>query len=187
MSEKNALVASAITRAQADLACALAELENISRTDAPSVAFATHALNNYLTVTGGAVELMLERLADHPDPQIRVWLEGVQHATHLMTHIVNQLMGAATTTETKLRFSQCDFPLLVQRLCDYYQRLAARKSIGLSFDASIDVPPVWTDAIAAASILDNLLSNAVKYSQPGKQIWVRVRGDEDGAAVRGAG
>jgi signal transduction histidine kinase len=178
---KKELVASAITRAQADLAAALCELEKISRPDAPSVAFASHALNNYLTVTGGAVELVLKRLAEHPDAQVRGWLEGVQHATNLMAHIVSQLMGASAINQARLRFEKADLSLLVQRMCDYYERLAGRKSIRLKFEASVDVPSVWTDLVAAASVLDNLLSNAVKYSQPGKQIRVLLRRDEDRA------
>jgi len=37
----------------------------------------------------------------------------------------------------------------------------------------MDIPPVWTDPVAAVAVMDNLLSNAVKYSFPGKQIWAK--------------
>jgi hypothetical protein len=53
MGEPKELVAAAIARAQVDLAEALAQLEKISAFDGRSVAFAAHALNNYLTITGG--------------------------------------------------------------------------------------------------------------------------------------
>jgi signal transduction histidine kinase len=39
------------------------------------------------------------------------------------------------------------------------------------------VPPVRTDLVVVAAALDNLVSNAIKYSQPGKQIHVRVCSD----------
>lgn len=171
----------AIARAQADLVVALSELEKIPPFDAGSVAFAAHALNNYITVTGGTVELILMHLADHPDPQLHVWLKGVQHATDMMAHTVNQLMSASVTIATKLRFEKVDLPLFVQRTCNYYQRRADQKSIRVIVESAADVPPVWTDRVAVGSVLDNLLSNAVKYSQPGKQIWVRVRGEQSGA------
>jgi two-component system, sensor histidine kinase LadS len=180
VAESKELVAAAIARAQVDLVDALAQLEKIPALDAKSVAFAAHALNNYLTITGGAVDLILKRLADHPDAQVRVWLEGVQHATELMTHTVSQLTSASVTTETKLRFEKVDLPLLVQRTCNYYQKIADRKPIRVIVDPMVDVPPVWTDRVAVASVLDNLLSNAVKYSQPGKQVWVRVWGEQGG-------
>jgi two-component system, sensor histidine kinase LadS len=180
--EQKELIAAAIVRAQVDLATALAELEKLPAVDASSVAFAAHALNNYLTITGGVVELILQRLANHPDAQLQVWLEGVQHATDLMTHTVTQLMSASVTTETRLRFEKVDLPQLVQRTCNYYQRIADRKTIRVNFDAMAAVPPVWTDRVAVASVLDNFLSNAIKYSQPGKQIWVRM-GAEQGRVV----
>jgi hypothetical protein len=39
-------------------------------------------------------------LANHPDPQIRTWLDGLQHTTNLMTHTVRQMMTASATRET---------------------------------------------------------------------------------------
>jgi len=178
--EPKELVAAAIARAQVDLVDALAQLEKVPVVEARSVAFTAHALSNYLTITGGAVELILQRLADHPDPQLRVWLEGVQHATDLMTHTVSQLLSAAVTTEAKLRFEEVDLPLLVKRICDHYQRIGDRKTIRVIVDSMVGVPPAWTDRVAVASVLDNLLSNAIKYSQPGKQVWVRVWCEQGG-------
>ena len=182
VAESTELVASAIARAQADLVVALAELEKIPAFDPGAVAFAAHALNNYLTITRGTVELTLMHLTDYPDAQVRVWLEGVEHATNLMARTVSQLMSASATIQAKLRFEKFDLPLFVQRLCSYYQRIADRKTILLVVNSAVDVPPVWTDRVAVGAVLDNLLSNAVKYSQPGKQIQVQVRGEKDWVA-----
>lgn len=180
MAEPKELVAAAIARAQLELVEALAQLERIPAFDARAVAFTAHALSNYLTITGGAVELTLHRLANHPDPQLRVWLEGVQHATDLMTDTVSQLMRGSVTSDSKLRFEKVDLPLLVQRTCNHYERIAARKTIRLIVDSTAEVPPAWTDRVAVASVLDNLLSNAVKYSQSGQQVWVRVPSEQGG-------
>src|SRR6476659_7202745 len=102
---------------------ALSELDVMSAYDPRSVAFTAHALNNYLTVTGGTVELILKRLEDHPDAQVKVWLEGLQHVTDLMTRTVGQLMNSSTNTESTFRFDKADLPVLVQRICNYYQRV----------------------------------------------------------------
>jgi signal transduction histidine kinase len=66
----------------------------------------------------------------------------------------------------------------VQRVCHYYERIASKKSIRVVTALADDLPPVWTDRVAAAVVLDNLLSNAVKFSQPGTQVEVRVQGEE---------
>jgi signal transduction histidine kinase len=180
VAEQKELIASAISRAQADLAEALSELEKMSHFGAGSMAFATHALNNYLSVTGAAVQLISRRLEDHPDAQIRVWLEGLTHATELMGQIVSQMMSVSAAAEAKLRFEKVDVPGMVQRFCDFYARTAGQKSIRLNVDSSVAVPPAWTDRVAFASVFDNLLSNAIKYSKPGTQVWIRVRGEKGG-------
>jgi signal transduction histidine kinase len=181
LADPKELVASAIAKAQSSLEVALGELEKLPAFDAGSVAYAAHALNNYLTVTGGTVELILAYLGDHADAQLRVWLEGAQHATNLMVRIVGQLMNSAAPTETLLRLEEFDLPTLVQRACSYYQRVAGRKKMRLTADDPVAVPPVWADRVQVAAVLDNLLSNAVKYSPPGKQIWVQVRGEKEWA------
>lgn len=82
MNEKEQITAT-ILRAQSELALALGELEKMPSLDPGTIAFSAHALNNYLMVTGLTAELLLLSLADHPDPQIRNWLEGLGHVTKL--------------------------------------------------------------------------------------------------------
>jgi two-component system, sensor histidine kinase and response regulator len=183
MTERKDLVASAISKAQADLEEAMSELQKLPAFDPGSVAFAAHALSNYLTVTGGALELIGLRLIDHPDPQIRAWVEGAQHATNLMTRIVNQLRDGGTTEESQIRFEKVDLPVLVHRVCSYYQRVADRKGIRVTAGSADDVPAVRTDRVQVAAVLDNLLSNAIKYSPPDKRILAEVREDEGGCVV----
>lgn len=175
MVEAKEQVTSAIARAQAELEEALAKLEKIPAFDAGSVAFTAHALNNFLTVSGVAIQLIMERLIDYPDQQVKTWLEGLQHATNLMERTVTQLMFTSETPEAQFKFEGVDMPTLVQRACDYYQRLADQKIIRLNASSNVDVFPVWTDRVAIAAVLDNLLSNAIKFSFPNKQIWVQVR------------
>jgi signal transduction histidine kinase len=177
-------VAAAIARGRAALDEALSELEKMPAFDPGSATFAAHALNNYLTVIGGTVEMIQLHLEGHPDAQVRDWLQGVQHATNLMARTVGALMNAAATAETPLRLEQFDLPLMAQRACNYYQRVADQKSIHLVVDSIPEVPPVWGDRVLVAAVLDNLLSNAIKYSPLGKEIRVQLRG-EKGWAVCG--
>ncbi|HWR88880.1 MAG TPA: HAMP domain-containing sensor histidine kinase [Dissulfurispiraceae bacterium] len=172
----------AILRAQADLEQALREIEKIPAYDPGVVGFSAHALNNYLTIAGATVELLLISLTDNPDPQIRKWLEGLSHVTELMRHTVSQLITLSAPTDAAFRFLKWDLPPLVQRVCNYYRRIADRKNISISCELNADIPPVWTDPVAVSAVLDNLLSNAVKYSFPGKKIRVQVRREVTGVA-----
>src|SRR5512139_1678631 len=143
MGDERERATAAIARAQLELEEALAELDAMPALDSRAVAFAAHMLNNYLTVTGGTVELIQQHLATYGDPQVTRWLEALQHVTNLMHRTVGQLvMNAPSAIEPTLRLEQVQLPLLVQRICQYYQRVADKKSIRVVHDTSSSVPPV---------------------------------------------
>lgn len=186
MADEKERIASALVKARADLDDALFEIEKLPAVSQSAVNFAAHTLGNFLSVTGGTAELLQLELADHPDPQVHKWIDALIRATELMTHTVSQLMNTAAGSEAQLRFEKLDLHKLVRQSCSGYQRAADRKQIQMIVDAtsSVDIPQVWTDPVALASVLDNLLSNAVKYSSPGKRIWLNISGDEAGVVCR---
>jgi signal transduction histidine kinase len=174
MSETRDQIVSGILRARAELEGVLYEMEKLPAVSESTIHFAAHALNNFLTVTGGTVELLQASLADHPDPQVHTGLEVLLQTTNLMTHAVSQIMNVSIDREVRLRFERLELPVLVQRFCGFYQRLADRKGIRLLSSPANDIPPVWTDRVTTAAVLDNLFSNAVKFSPPGTEIRVQV-------------
>jgi len=180
MQETKDQIVSGILRARSELEQVLYELDKLPAVSESAVHFAAHALNNYLTVTSGTVELLLLMLAKHPDEQIRIGLEALKQATNLMAHTVSQMVNAETGRDPKLRFEKVELPIMAQRFRIFYQRIADQKQIQCLSGSTVDVPPVWTDRVATAAALDNLFSNAVKYSPPGKRIWVEVVARQDG-------
>jgi signal transduction histidine kinase len=164
----------AIARAQTELERALEELDQLPAVNVHSVALAAHALNNFLTVSRGVVDLLIPVLRDHPEAQVGVWLQGLSHATDLMSHTVSQLMNNAVGSQTALRLEEFDLSRLVERACTYYARGARQKGLDLQFRGTAGGLPVESDRVMVAAILDNLLSNAVKYSPRGKRITVTV-------------
>src|SRR5262245_18990457 len=125
---KDQVVAS-IARARADLEEALAGLEKLPAFDPSAAAYAAHALNNYLMVADGNIQLLAHALAGYPDPQVHACLEGPGHATHLMTQTVAHLMNASAALD--LLLGEVDLARLVRRACEYYQRVADRKQIAI--------------------------------------------------------
>ncbi len=109
-----------------------------------------------------------------------MWLEAVQHATHLMARIVGHLLSTAPSANAPYRFESFDLATMVHRACSYYQRVADRKGIRLTLGPVAGVPLVWADRVAVAAVLDNLISNAIKYSPLGAAVDLEVR--SDGAA-----
>lgn len=175
MAETKERVAASIARARADLDQALADLDHLPNLEAEAVAFAAHALSNYLTVTGGTADLLLAALAHYPDPQVRVWLDNISHATNLMTHLTTELMRHASETyRPQLTFEPVDVPALIARVSQFYRRKAGDKRIRITADLHVEEPFVWADRVAVAVVIDNLLSNAIKYSPRGKEVHTFV-------------
>src|SRR2546422_5472943 len=166
VAETKERVAASIVRARADLEQALADLEHLPEVDARAVAFAAHALGNYLAVTGGTADLLLGSLADHPDRQVRLWLEGISHATNLMTHLATELLRHASKTyQPRLSFEPVDVSVLIERVCHFYRRKAAEKQISITPDLHVEEPDARADRAAVAVVMDNLLSSAIRYSR----------------------
>jgi len=174
-------VIASVSDARSHLEAALSDLERLPAFDSSSVPFAAHALSNFLAVAEGTIEMVRGALPEDVPPEVPRMLNGLRHATQLMTHTVSQLMNNAPIGEFRLRFEKIDLALLVQRCCLYYQRLALRKGIRVLLEDNRDLPLIWSDRVAVAAIMDNLLSNAVKYSPGGKSIQVSVRTQDSNA------
>ncbi len=172
MSNPKEQVILSIESARTALEAALSDLERLPAFDPGTAVFAAHALSNYLNVTGATVQLLIMSLEEHPDPQVRRWLEGLQHATNLMTHTVTQLLHASAPSDAPLRRDPVELSTMLWRAVAYYQHIADRKQIQLRIEGEEEVPPVMGDRVAVAAVLDNLLSNAIKYSLPEKVIWL---------------
>jgi signal transduction histidine kinase len=172
-------VKEALESARANLDQAIADLDTIPEIDAETVGYTAHKLKNYLTVVGATADLLGVYLAGHPDQQVQVWTEGLQHAVQLMKHDVGRLMFSTNGAEPKFKFEKVDIALLAFRTCNFYRHRAAWKKIQVNSDAKPDSCLAWTDRVAVAVVLDNLLSNALKFSENGTQIWVQVRTEQD--------
>ena len=172
-------VTESLELARANLDQAIAGLEQIPELNAESVGYTAHKLKNYLTVVGATAELLEVCLAGHPDEQVQIWIEGLQHAIQLMKHDVSGLMLTANGTEPNFKLEKVDMALLAFRCCNFYRHKAAWKKIQVNSELQPDRFFAWTDRVAVAVVFDNLLSNALKFSENGKQIWVTVQAEQD--------
>jgi signal transduction histidine kinase len=170
---KDSAIAS-IELARAELEGALEQLRELPTLDPNTIRYAAHAMKNYLTVTSVGVDLLSRALADYPNRDVGIWLEGLRHTTKLMTQTVRLLTNASVAIKLDLKWEKVDLPTLVQRACNYYNVQAREKRIQIVFESSAKSPHVWTDRVATAVVLDNLLSNALKFSGPGKIVRVLI-------------
>jgi signal transduction histidine kinase len=167
-------ISARLSRAKTELEEALVEIEKLPIFEAGTVAFAAHALNNFLTVTGATTELLKLHLASLANAEVNALLAGLMHTSDLMTYTVARLMNTAVRNDAVLVSREVDLVMLIERARDYYQRTAEKKQIEIIAESPVPVATVWTDSVAVAAALDNLLTNAVKYSPPGKKVWIHI-------------
>ncbi len=180
MTEPKEQITAAIFRARAELEEVVSELENLPSVSKSSISFSAHALNNFLTVTGGAVDLLQLSLADYPDTQVHNLLKALKQSTCLMMQTVGQLTNALSVQDASLIFDRMDLSVVAQSFVEFYGRIAERKKIRCLYEPSGGNSVVWTDKVMTAAILDNLLSNAVKYSPQGTCVRINVSANEEG-------
>lgn len=180
---------SSIEDAQRALDRALTELDAIPSFDPALVGFVAHAMNSYVTAISATTELLQSALRESSDADVKMWLEGISHATDLMHHTIGRLLHSSTPGDFPLKPTFVNLPVLMERACRYYRRLAQPKQVGIVCQSADNVPLVWADRVGVAMVTDNLLSNAIQTSASGSTVHVEIaaEGDDVVCTVRDAG
>jgi len=174
-----AKIMESIQRAEKELVSALASIDHLPDVDRDGIAFTSHALNNYLSVCSGTIDILKDMLSDHEDPEVPVMLNILRHSTDLMSHSVCRLVYGSNGRPPALSYSPVNLTRLMERITEFYSNLASEKPVEILFAPTLQPVQVWTDRVAVSAILDNFLSNAVKYSSPGSRVWVRLEKQAD--------
>lgn len=180
--DARARIVTSIEDARADLDRALAELQNVPVFDPTTVGFVARALNDYLTVTMVTMNMLGRALVDNPNPEVRTWVDGLQHVTQVMQHTVDRLLQVSTAGDFPLKLEPVNLFVLMDRACKHFGNEAHRKQISLEYRAVGEVSLVQADRVAVAVVAENLLSNAIKFSMPGTTVRVQLM-SEPGSVV----
>jgi signal transduction histidine kinase len=167
-------VAQAIESAKLDLDRALFELDRIPALDPAALAFVAHSMSNYLHVSEALLNLLRNSLRDYPDPEIKVWLDGLHHVSDLAHQTVARLLRVYEPSQMPLKLEYFRLERLIERACAYHRQGADQKNVEIFCIYTGEVPEVWADRVGVAVVADNLLSNAVKFSHPGGRIDVTI-------------
>ena len=165
MTDAKHRTAAALARASQELDRALRELDQIETYDPALVGHVAHALSNYISVTAATVEMLRLNLRDHPDPDVRNWVDGIGHAADLMMHSVNRLVSHSSARDFPLKLERVNLALLMDRACDYYRHKPGAEHVPITCTALDPLPLAWGDRVAIAVVADNLLANALRAAQ----------------------
>jgi signal transduction histidine kinase len=163
-----------IAQAKVELDVAIAEIDSIQVFDPAVIALVAHALSNYISVTGATIEMLQQRLHDHDDSDVGLWLEGIRHAADLMQHSVGRLVSLTAPRDFPLKRDYVNLPVLMERACHFYRARADAEHVHITCGVIGHVPLAWADRVALAVIAENLLASAVRVSPPHTTIRVRI-------------
>jgi signal transduction histidine kinase/Flp pilus assembly protein TadD len=147
------------------------------------MSIAAHDLKNPLT----AILMATSHLSKNGDMlnagKIVDGIKRIDISAERMMAIITQLLSSDAIESGKIILSPAQLNLvdLGMEMVDDYRERALQKQITIHFTSDNPEILIYTDRGATKQVLDNLLSNAVKYSPLGRNIYISVTRNADGA------
>lgn len=148
------------------------------------LAYMSHEIRNPLTAIVGASELLsMEKMeSEHPR-----YLKSLKNSANSLREIVDAVLDFSQIDSGRMTFDLS--PLsprpFVSDLISQFSATAEPSGVHLNYEIAPGVPTaVIADQTHLRQVLSNLLSNAIKFSNPGDEVWLRVRphsGKSEGA------
>ena len=161
------------------LASALEEVKNISKTKSEFISAVSHELRTPLTsVKGYASLLMSGKLGDIPD-SVKERLQKINLHSDNLVKFINNLLDIARieSGRVEMKMEKCSVAALVEGARDLLMPQMREKNLQWKDEIAPDVPELTIDKHQVERIFINLVSNAIKFTPPHGTITVRARRD----------
>jgi signal transduction histidine kinase len=124
-----------------------------------------HEIRTPLSLIKGPLERVIKK-AGHL-PEIKNSLEIMEHSTHQLIDLANQLLDyrQTETGSFRLSFKEENIKQIVQETFDSFMPLAEEKKLLYKLHLPSTTLIAYADGEALIKILNNLLSNAIKYGE----------------------
>ncbi len=140
----------------------------------------SHELRTPLAVIMGALDVILNGLADQPDEQLKL-MRTAHGASQRLLHLINDLLDFAKIEAGRmdLQMEAVDVLPLLAEAYMFTRPQAEKKGLHLEMRLPAEPPAlIWADAAKVEQILLNLLGNAVKFTEAGS-VTVSLAADLD--------
>ncbi len=161
------------------------DILDVERLKQDIIATVSHELRTPLTSIRATVELFQDGEGGALTEVQQRMVTLLSRNTDRLLHIVSDLL-ALTTLESgavALRREESDLTVLVSRVVEDLQPLAAASAIDLEADAADEPAVAWCDEPRIRQVVDNLVQNAIKFSPAGTRVTLRTRAEGDEVRV----
>jgi PAS domain S-box-containing protein len=146
------------------------------------LAMVSHELKTPVTSLKGFTQVLSLFLADHPEAQIRLFLERMDAQLNNLTRLINDLLTLShmQAGDLAMREEIFDLDMLIRETIEQVQATTTTHHLQLQGTTSVKLTG---DRDRLAQVLINLLMNAIRYSPQANRVLVRVRADQRQAEI----
>ncbi|MGC9385625.1 MAG: ATP-binding protein [Hydrogenovibrio sp.] len=117
-------------------------------------------------------------LKDKPlDDESQKFLDTIDKSSHSLLGIINDILDFSKIESGKLEYDPVQFDPRVEfnSTADLFRARCSEKNISFNVELSPDLPcAIESDILRIKQVLTNLLSNAVKFTEPGKNVSLKI-------------
>ena len=136
----------------------------------------SHDLRAPLRHISGFVELLQQRLANHPDEITKRYAELILMASKKMHILINDLLSFSHLGRTEMRKRKVNLNALITDVVEGIQEELQNRMIRWEIDK---LPEVLGDESLLRLVIVNLLSNAVKFTNIRREAEIKIGCKED--------
>ncbi len=170
------------------------ELRKIDEIKSEFVSIASHELRTPLAAIKNGVQLILQEKTGPINENQKKFLSMADRNITRLTNILDNLLDLSRIEAGKVRMKcgELDLRLPIEFVLSSLKPQADGKSIKLSTEIPMELPPVYGDREKIEQVLTNLIGNAIKFTPEGGEIIVLAKllqgvGDMVSISVRDSG
>ncbi|MCB4791817.1 MAG: HAMP domain-containing protein [Elusimicrobia bacterium] len=141
----------------------------------------THDLRNPVTSIRGFLKFLIDGVGGEVNEKQKKMLDTMNRATQRLIGLIDDILDIAKLEAGRmhLNLEKTDIYSVAQKMIEFLEPHAVRKSIKLSVNAPEGLEPVLADSRLLERVFGNLIGNALKFTPDNGQITVNITDEKD--------
>ena len=166
-----------LRRQQIELQRQQIELRTLNDLKNHFLGMAVHDLRTPIGGIIGISELLVDELSPLLTEKQSSFFDMLLTSSKYMIGLINDLLDISAIESGYLTIERrmVDITVPINRIVEINRMFASHKNMSIAISCQEKLPEVFADNNRIEQVINNLLSNAIKYSQPGTDIAVHLR------------